>query len=328
MMSRIPQVNPSASGWQYFKKYITEPFKEENKPQVKWTPAEGIMVILVSTLLFALIVFGGFYLAVVATKSGILQFPQTIAALGLQISTQQALDLEIITGFEMVSLFILENFGLFIVGGIILQVLLQTAVLLFYTKIKYGAGMKELGFRMVPVKTILWMGAVMMVLSVLIQNGFFGLYALLGISNAADNGAAEQMITNGGIPLPVLFIFAGLVAPLLEEVIFRGFYLSGKAKASGMVKALIYSSIFFALAHLNPSAFFPEFTAEGMQMPQITVDELISTFILMPVYFSLGLLLGFAFIRSKSLYPGVFFHMINNNAALMLLLWKLNEQGL
>jgi membrane protease YdiL (CAAX protease family) len=47
----------------------------------------------------------------------------------------------------------------------------------------------------------------------------------------------------------------------------------------------------------------------------------------MPIYFALGMLLGFAFLRTKSLYPGIVFHMVNNNAALILLLMSLKNNS-
>jgi hypothetical protein len=88
-----------------------------------------------------------------------------------------------------------------------------------------------------------------------------------------------------------------------------------------------FSAIFFALAHMDPSIFFPSFDGTGIRFTIPTMAEIISTFILMPIYFALGMLLGFAFLRTKSLYPGIVFHMVNNNAALILLLMSLKNNS-
>ena len=199
----------------------------------------------------------------------------------------------------------------------------QVFLLWVYARWKYGVPIASFGFRSLPLGMLLIMVVVLFCMSVFIQNGVLALYHWLGIEDAASHGGAEQMITQGAIPLPILFLFAGVVAPILEEIIFRGCFLAGILQNTHATKALVYSAIFFALAHLNPSFLFsgPE---EGMAMTIPTLAELGTAMILMPIYFLLGLLLGFSFLKTRSLYPGIVFHMINNTAALMLLLHSIN----
>jgi membrane protease YdiL (CAAX protease family) len=54
-----------------------------------------------------------------------------------------------------------------------------------------------------------------------------------------------------------LLMFAALViaAPILEELIFRGIMLDGLLKIYSPVKAIVLSSLFFGLIHLNPWQF-------------------------------------------------------------------------
>jgi membrane protease YdiL (CAAX protease family) len=54
-----------------------------------------------------------------------------------------------------------------------------------------------------------------------------------------------------------LLMFAALViaAPILEELIFRGIMLDGLLKIYSPVKAIVISSLFFGLIHLNPWQF-------------------------------------------------------------------------
>jgi membrane protease YdiL (CAAX protease family) len=314
--------------WEKTKRFFSEPFQKEGVlPEVPWSAKDGLMVILVSTILFSIIVFTGFFMGGWLIDKGFVAVPGTLDDLGLSISTQEAIEMGIFNGFDVMSLLLLDHFSFLVTMGILIQVGLQIFLLFFYSRFKYGVHATEFGFRSLPIKMLLWMVLLLFVLSVLIQNGYLQLVALLGIENAHENGGAEQLIMDGMIPLPILFLFAGVAAPILEEVIFRGFFLAGSLKKNAAITALVFSAIFFALAHMDPSIFFPSFDGTGIRFTIPTMAEIISTFILMPIYFALGMLLGFAFLRTKSLYPGIVFHMVNNNAALILLLMSLKNNS-
>jgi uncharacterized protein len=53
------------------------------------------------------------------------------------------------------------------------------------------------------------------------------------------------------------FVVAAVVAPLVEEIIFRGIILRGFAANYGATRALLYSSLLFGIVHLNPWQFLP-----------------------------------------------------------------------
>lgn len=95
-------------------------------------------------------------------------------------------------------------------------------------------------------------------------------------------------------PLASLALLAALPA-VCEELVYRGFLLSGFERAfsgrSGAVRAVLVSSVFFALFHLMPERW--------------------------PTTFTLGLLFGFLALRSRSLWPGVIAHALNNGSAVM-----------
>jgi membrane protease YdiL (CAAX protease family) len=82
------------------------------------------------------------------------------------------------------------------------------------------------------------------------------------------------------------------VAPFGEEVFFRGVILDGFLKRYSTKTALIASSLIFALAHMNPYQFFSAFCA--------------------------GLVTGVIYIKTRSLWPCVFAHGLNN-----LLVWAI-----
>jgi membrane protease YdiL (CAAX protease family) len=92
------------------------------------------------------------------------------------------------------------------------------------------------------------------------------------------------------------YLSIGLLAPLAEEVVFRGAILrtllgnDGTASAGYRpAVAITLSAVFFAVAHLNP--------------PQMLHAFLI------------GLLLGWMYWRTGSILPGMAFHWANNTVA-------------
>ena len=81
-----------------------------------------------------------------------------------------------------------------------------------------------------------------------------------------------------------------LLAPLVEEVVFRGAILRTLLRAFGSHWAAItVSALLFAVVHLNPA-----------QMPHA---------------FLMGLLLGWMYYRTGSILPGVVLHWVNNTVA-------------
>ena len=86
---------------------------------------------------------------------------------------------------------------------------------------------------------------------------------------------------------PVWFFFVGVIlAPIVEEIFFRGFVFQGFRQRYGWISAMLLSSIVFAAAHLDLVAFLPTFI--------------------------LGCLLAYMFQRSNSIWPGVILHFLVN----------------
>lgn len=77
-----------------------------------------------------------------------------------------------------------------------------------------------------------------------------------------------------------------LVAPLAEEVVFRGAMLTALRDNR---YAILISALFFAAVHMNPA-----------QMPHALL---------------VGLLLGWLYMRTGSIVPGLLVHWVNNTAA-------------
>ena len=87
------------------------------------------------------------------------------------------------------------------------------------------------------------------------------------------------------------YLVIGMLAPLVEELVFRGAVLRSlllwKSKSHWLCIAI--SALFFAAAHLNRA-----------QMPHA---------------FLVGLLLGWLYYRTHSIAPGVVYHWVNNSIA-------------
>jgi len=107
------------------------------------------------------------------------------------------------------------------------------------------------------------------------------------------------------LPQPEFLLITGIVlAPLLEETIFRGFLFGGLRQRLGWGKAALISSAIFGAMHLSLAAFIPTFT--------------------------LGLLFTYLYQRSNSLWPGIILHTLINSVSLcaLLTLVKYVPQGL
>ena len=118
------------------------------------------------------------------------------------------------------------------------------------------------------------------------------------LPNIVEEELGQVMNTHGG------YFVVCLLVPLVEELVFRGAILrvlldimkhssenfyNGKNGHWWMIAA---STLFFAIAHLNPA-----------QMPHA---------------FVIGLLLGWMYYRTGSIVPGVAFHWANNTIAFFL----------
>ena len=89
---------------------------------------------------------------------------------------------------------------------------------------------------------------------------------------------------------PAGYIAIGLIAPLAEEIVFRGAILKTLLQGfRGKWVAIIISAIIFSIGHFNPA-----------QMPHA---------------FIVGLLLGWMYSRTGSIALGVVYHWVNNTIA-------------
>jgi membrane protease YdiL (CAAX protease family) len=127
-------------------------------------------------------------------------------------------------------------------------------------------------------------------------SGFFVLAVLIDVfTNALGMDIVPEFMleawrTAGWLPL--LWVSVIVIAPLVEEIVFRGFLFVGLQQfRHGNIVAVLVTSLLWALIHL-----------------QYNLAQ-------MSLIFFLGILLGIARIRTRSLWVPVAMHMLNNLVA-------------
>lgn len=110
----------------------------------------------------------------------------------------------------------------------------------------------------------------------------------------------EMMYRNIGIDLPS-FLMIVVMAPVFEEMLFRGIMLEGFLRNYKPAKAIILSALIFGVIHMNPWQAFGAFL--------------------------LGLFIGWIYWKTKSLVISMLIHMVNNLASFVLM-WHFGKEAL
>lgn len=137
---------------------------------------------------------------------------------------------------------------------------------------------------------------------------FFGILIVAGIltSFIPDIGKEKQDVgfkdLHTNLDQILAFVSLVILPPLGEETLVRGYLYSGLRQFWRFLPAIIISSIFFGLAHLQLGAGTPLVWAAA-----------IDTFLL-------AVVLGFLRERTGALYAGMLVHMLNNLIAFFVLI--------
>jgi len=121
-----------------------------------------------------------------------------------------------------------------------------------------------------------------------------GVAARLGVNMAQQPLVSLMRTETSATLLAATTLLVIAAAPITEEVIFRGFLCSALRENVGSRAAIVLSASVFALAHPTPFAIFP--------------------------IFLLGLLLGWAFERTRTLAVPITIHMAHNAVTIFCLL--------
>ena len=114
----------------------------------------------------------------------------------------------------------------------------------------------------------------------------------------------EKLLGGLNTSLPLTLLLFAVIPAISEEVAFRGFILSGLETGYRNRTAILLSAVLFGFMHVLLSLFQQLFNAT-----------------------LLGLVLGLLAVRSRSLLPGIVFHMLNNGIAVTIGAWISTKSG-
>ena len=114
----------------------------------------------------------------------------------------------------------------------------------------------------------------------------------------------EKLLGGLSSNLPTMLLLFAVIPAISEEFAFRGFILSGLERGYRNRTAILLSAVLFGFMHVLLSLFQQLFNAT-----------------------LLGVVLGLLAIRSRSLLPGVVFHMLNNGLAVAVGAWISTKSG-
>jgi hypothetical protein len=157
----------------------------------------------------------------------------------------------------------------------------------YFTVHKYGASWADLGLRPFQAGAV-GLGCGLMLASVLVNFVYATFLAQFGLQIQPE----LQQIFDGAAFPAVLFFGGAVVAPVVEEIFFRGFVFTGLRGKWGWPTAALASAGLFALAHVLPTSFLP--------------------------IFILGLIFAWLYQVSGSIWPAILMHMLTNSVALLL----------
>lgn len=250
-------------------------------PSPVWKMTDVVKMIIITGIILYVVMYGGMKLA-------IWHYGELSVAEFFDFSTEEGK----------------KNLSILILFGMAFQILVEMALLFFYSRWKYHITLADFGFRKTAVRHTFFL-AMFVFLSVHFLEKYFSnflelLPSFLNLDFSFYNDSADEVLSlktiveEKMIPNWVLIVFAGLIAPATEEVIFRGYLLPSVMKNMGYVWGVIISSAIFAMVHM---------VFEPMTLL---------------VMFLLGCMLSVMYIRTQSLWPGIIFHSINNTVGTVL----------
>lgn len=178
---------------------------------------------------------------------------------------------------------------------LIVSAAVMLMVIMAFVKIR-GGKIRSLGLVRASLPSYLWvlpaMGAYLSILLI----GFKLVEVLFPNIDLDQLQDIAFLSAQGNIEMLLAFVALIIIAPISEEITFRGFLFGGLKKKLGWIGAAVISSLVFALVHgqLN-----------------VAIDT-----------FLLGLVLAWLYRKTKSIWPSIALHAIKNSIAFYLLFFS------
>ena len=155
----------------------------------------------------------------------------------------------------------------------------------YFTIFKHNASWVDLGLRSFRGST-LGLGCGLMLASFLFNAIYGWILSLYGLQIQPD-----VAIIFDQTEFPILLLIGGaIIAPIVEELFFRGFIFAGLQQRWPWPIAGAVSALLFATVHIIPTSFLP--------------------------IFILGFIFSYLYYRSGSIWPAILMHMLTNTIAL------------
>lgn len=179
-----------------------------------------------------------------------------------------------------------------IIGLIIQDILFIVAILLFFKREKIQP--QDIGWKKTPLLSSLWF-ALRIWFPTMIGVGIIGYYAS-NIPGFQAQPSYQSLFGDTLLTHVIFIILAAIVAPIIEESMFRGILLPWMMQYLKAPYAIILNGIVFGVLHLQFQSAIP-----------LSI---------------IGIALAFIAYRKKSLLPSILFHAINNSIAIIALLYS------
>lgn len=178
--------------------------------------------------------------------------------------------------------------SLYFLGIFLLQWLVVLIPLFLLTKYRYKLKWQHFGFKKVGIlKTVgMVISSYLLFLGITLIITVIILYTNIHIPGYQVQGEILPLFGESILDLVLAGILIILIAPFVEELIFRGFLLRTIVDKIGVFFGSIISALAFAVLHIPWQSIIP--------------------------IFILGLIINRLVINSKSLWPAIAFHVFNN----------------
>ena len=185
----------------------------------------------------------------------------------------------------------ITNLSFSVLYGI--QVILMVGAVWFYAIYWRRARWKDLGFNYYSFIKTIWYSFLALLLIMLI-NFVYVILMTRVFKISPPSSKIEELITNKNVSYIMLLVVVSVIAPVCEEIFFRGFLFQGFKKRWGVPAGILISSVLFSAAHLDLYNFLP--------------------------LLAIGWVLAYLFHKTKSLLPVIFLHAIYNLILILILL--------
>lgn len=218
-----------------------------------------------------------------------------------------ALALTLVVGFALGALGGLPEGPIAVLGSVLIQAVILVALIALVVVSPGSLTWRELGFRRPgpgegsAISDVAW--GVLLAIPTLFGSALLAaaLIALLGVAPLSPLSPSRD-------PVEVLvnLLAAAVIAPLSEEAFFRGFTTTAWARTAGTRAAIVRGAVFFALAHVV--------TMVGSDLRTAFLTAFIAFAVRLPV----GLVLGWVFLRRRTLVAPIALHAAYNAIPVLL----------